>query len=144
MVLNEKVLTSLLGYYTNWRSNPEAFYKLVMLTVQLTCTEGNIGCPAEKKHMAMELARLLLQTEFASIAPHKDFAELYKHYWLQSDDLITELEIIIQEAIAEDTLFSLTEEMGIMPSIETMAKEIDIEAEGRDIVDKLRPHIDFY
>src|ERR1700744_459799 len=125
MIIKEELLSVMLENYPNWSESPEDFLSFITMMDQLSEADGETHGTelSSRDEFAGELAELFISVLGVDISPYRDFFDLRENC-VVPDDMVQILNRILDKMKANDAIFDLTIETGIMPSKEAMLTDI--------------------
>lgn len=145
MRVNEQLLAIMLEEYPDWHQSPEGFLEFIVLFDMLSqiLDELHTTEPLRLSEAGKELATVLIRVLGLNIRPYADFESL-KNAVTCPRGLKKKFLTMVERIKADEAFHELVAQGGVLPSHDTIIREILKDYFVQDILNRLRPHVEFY
>jgi hypothetical protein len=145
MLVNEQLMAIMLEEYPDWYRSPEGFLEFIVLFDMLSQILDDFHSmePLALSDAGEELANVFIGVMGINIYPYADFESL-KRAPVSQKGLKEKFTSMLDRMKADNAFHELVADTGLFPSNDTMIREVLKEYFVQDILNRLRPHVDFY
>jgi hypothetical protein len=123
---------------------PEQFMGFINLVTYATAADAasREQRTIDIKTFSRELTGIMVREFNIDIRPYRDLEEVCNCCTLKGG-VMKKLEDILEKISQDDALFDLAESSGVLPSVKTRFAAITYNLLGKEVVNRLRPYINF-